>query len=133
VPFWVAPIFVVLPIFGFFYAQGYQPKPVEAPKDPLVLGAEVYRSAGCSGCHGAGGEGGVGPQLSAGNAALTFPDEKDHISWVKTGSGPFAGQKYGNPDRPGGQHVASGGMPAFAGQLSEAQIEAVVKYEREKL
>ena len=56
--------------------------------DPLVVGAQVYRQAGCSGCHGANGEGGVGPALQNGDAKLTFPNEADHIDWVKTGSAP---------------------------------------------
>jgi mono/diheme cytochrome c family protein len=127
-PYWVMPLFPAVFVFGFFYMQGYQPRPVEAPTDPLVLGAEIYRSAGCSGCHGGGGEGGVGPKLAEGEVKLDFPDEKDHIAWVKSGSQPKVGQVYNARGR-----VAAGGMPAFGGQLSDEQIAAVVKYEREKL
>jgi cytochrome c len=126
------PVLAVLPVFGFFYAQAYQTPPVEGPTDPLVLGAEIYRAQGCSGCHGATGEGGVGPKLAGGEAALTFPDPADHIKWVRSGSGPFAGQVYGSPTRPGGQHRATGGMPAFA-SLTDEEVDAVVAYEREKL
>jgi len=132
-PLWVMPVLVGLPLWAFFYASAFNPPRQTGPVDPLVLGATVYKSAGCSGCHGAGGEGGVGPPLTGGQAKLTFPNEADHISWVKTGSGPFSGQKYGDPKRPGGQHGPSKGvMPGFA-SLPPAQIEAVVKYEREKL
>jgi mono/diheme cytochrome c family protein len=131
-PVWVMPVIAVLPVFGFFYAQAFQTPPVEAPKDPLVLGAEIYRSKGCAGCHGATGEGGTGPALAGGQAVLTFPDEADHKSWVKTGSAPFAGQPYGDPKRIGGQHRAIGGMPAF-GSLSQEELDAIVQYEREKL
>jgi len=127
-PYWVMPVFAILPIFGFFYAQGYQPRPVEGPTDPLVLGAELYRSSGCSGCHGGGGEGGIGPKLSEGSTVLAFPEEQDHIDWIKGGSQPMLGQPYNAQGR-----VAQGGMPAFAGQLSDEEIEAVVLYEREKL
>lgn len=127
-PYWVMPLFAALPIFGIFYAQGYQPRPVEGPTDPLVLGAEIYRSAGCSGCHGGGGEGGVGPKLSEGESALSFPDEQEQIDWVKGGSQPKLGQPYNARGR-----VAAGGMPGFAGQLSDEEIEAVVLYEREQL
>ena len=65
----------------------------------------------------------------------TFPNEADHITWVHTGGAPFIGKGYGDPDRDGGQHTVSPNnvMPAFAGTLSDAQIAAVVKYEREKL
>lgn len=127
-PYWVMPLFAALPVFGFFYAQGYQPRPVEGPTDPLVLGAEIYRSAGCSGCHGGGGEGGVGPKLNEGEVLLAFPDEQEHIDWIKSGSGPKVGQPYNARGR-----VAQGGMPGFGSQLSEEEIEAVVLYEREKL
>lgn len=127
-PYWVMPVFAALPIFGLFYAQGYQPRPVEGPTDPLVLGAEIYRSAGCSGCHGGGGEGGVGPKLNEGATVTAFPDEQDHIDWVKSGSGPLVGQVYNATGR-----VAAGGMPGFGSQLSEEEIEAVVLYEREQL
>ncbi len=127
-PFWVMPLFAALPVFGFFYVNGYQPRPVEAPKDPLVLGADIYRSAGCTGCHGATGEGGVGPKLAEGEVLLDFPDEKDHQDWVKGGSQAKIGQSFNARGR-----IAAGGMPAFGGQLSDEEIKAVVKYEREKL
>jgi len=127
-PYWVMPLFFAVPVFGFFYMNGYQPRPVEGPSDPLVLGAEIYRSAGCSGCHGGGGEGGVGPKLSEGQTVLAFPEEQDHIDWVKGGSQPKIGQVYNAQGR-----VAAGGMPAFGGQLSDEELEAVVQYEREKL
>jgi mono/diheme cytochrome c family protein len=54
---------------------------------------------------------------------------------VKTGSlSKPKGTPYGDPNRPGGQrHVQVGAMPAFAGTLSQTQIEDVVQYEREKL
>ena len=127
-PFWVTPLFAALPVFGFFYMNGYQTRPVEGPTDPLVLGAELYRSAGCSGCHGGAGEGGVGPKLSEGESLLSFPEEQDQVDWVKGGSQPKIGQAYNARGR-----VAAGGMPGFGGQLSDEEIEAVVQYEREKL
>jgi len=127
-PFWVTPLFAALPVFGFFYMNGYQTRPVEGPTDPLVLGAELYRSAGCSGCHGGAGQGGVGPKLSEGESLLSFPEEQDQIDWVKGGSQPKIGQSYNARGR-----VAAGGMPGFGGQLSDEEIEAVVLYEREKL
>jgi mono/diheme cytochrome c family protein len=131
-PVWVMPVIAVLPVFGFFYAQAFQPPKVEAPKDPLVLGAELYRSQGCAGCHGAAGEGNVGPKLSGEDLELTFPDEADHKAWIRSGSAPFAGQKYGDPKRPGGQHTAQGGMPGFP-NLTEEELDAIVQYEREQL
>jgi mono/diheme cytochrome c family protein len=134
IPIWVMPVLIGLPLWAFLYPGSFSNHQKKVVEDPLVLGATVYQQAGCSGCHGKNGEGGVGPNLQHGGAALTFPNEADQISWVKTGSGPFTGQKYGDPNRPGGQHgPAKGVMPSFGGTLSQAQIEAVVKYEREKL
>ena len=99
----------------------------------MQLGAQVYTSA-CASCHGPSGGGGIGPKLSGGESALTFPNEEDHVTWVQDGSASKRGQPYGDPNRPGGPKTASSGnMPAFSGQLSEAQIRAVVLYEREGL
>ena len=134
VPTWVVPVLAVLPVWGFLYLGAFGNRAKPKVVDPLVLGTQVYRSAGCSGCHGASGEGGVGPALQNGGAKLTFPNLDDQLSWVRTGSGPFAGKPYGDPNRPGGQHgPAKGIMPAFGSTLSDAQIRAVVTYEREKL
>lgn len=120
------PVLALLPFWAILYAGafGERKAPVD-PNDPMVVGARVYRSAGCSGCHGPGGEGGVGPALD--QTKQTFPDEAEMISWVKTGSGPFAGQQYGQSGR-----VATGGMPGFEGSLSEDEIKAVVTYVRER-
>jgi mono/diheme cytochrome c family protein len=135
IPVWAAPVLLILPFWAILYAGAFGERGNEGPVDPLVLGAQVYKSAGCSSCHGASGEGVTGPALARGQAKLTFPDEAAHITWVKEGSqSKNIGDPYGDPNREGGQHkVQSKGMPAFSGTLSQAQIEAVVKYEREKL
>ena len=135
VPIWVMPVLIGLPVWAFLYPGAFgNHTRATAPTDPLVLGQQIFHSKGCSGCHGNAGEGGVGPKLAGGEAKLTFPDIQDQISWVTTGSSPFTGKKYGDPNRAGGQHgPASGGMPAFGGTLSAAEIQAVVSYEREKL
>jgi mono/diheme cytochrome c family protein len=135
IPLWVMPVLVAIPLWAFLFPGAFgnhQKRAVST--DPLVIGNQVYHSAGCSGCHGANGEGAVGPALHGGQSVLTFPNVADQISWVKTGSAPFAGKKYGSPTRAGGQHgPATGGMPAFGTTLSQSQIEAVVTYERTKL
>ena len=135
VPLWVMPVLIALPFWGFLYVGAFGNRHKTEVVDPLVLGAQVYRSAGCSGCHGANGEGVSAPALQNGDAKITFPNVADQIEWVKTGSlSKPKGTPYGDPNRPGGQrHVQVGAMPAFGSQLSEAQIEAVVQYEREKL
>jgi mono/diheme cytochrome c family protein len=134
IPMWVYPVLAVLPFWAFVYFGAYGTRE-SGPVDPMVLGQEVFQTAGCGGCHGAEGQGsGTFPKLADGEAVKTFPDEADHIEWVKTGSAPFKGQPYGDPNREGGQHIAqTGQMPAFAGTLSEEEIEAVVLYEREGL
>jgi mono/diheme cytochrome c family protein len=134
VPLWVMPVLIALPLWAALYPSAFGNHQKATVTDPLVIGDQVYHSAGCSGCHGANGEGGVGPALHGGQAKLTFPNVADQVSWVKTGSAPFAGKKYGDPNRPGGQRgPATGGMPAFGSSLSASQIDAVVQYEREKL
>jgi len=131
IPVWMMPVLLILPFWGVIYMGAFaKPKAAAGP----LSGAQVYVKAGCGGCHGPTGGGGVGPKLAGGEAKLTFPNEADHIAWVETGSAPAKGQLYGDPNRPGGQHgPASGGMPAFKGQLTPEEIAAVVDYERNRL
>jgi mono/diheme cytochrome c family protein len=49
-------------------------------------------------------------------------------TWIRGGS--TTGLPYGDPAREGGQHISKGGMPAFGGQLSDAEIENVILYVR---
>ena len=130
IPVWVMPVLVVLPFWGVLYVGAFGDRTVRT----VVTPQQVYAKGGCSSCHGAQGEGGTGPPLSGGASKLTFPNEEDHVNWVKTGSGPFTGRSYGNPNRPGGPRPpATGGMPGFEGQLTEAEIRMVVQYERDQL
>lgn len=135
IPLWVTPVFLVLPFWAILYAGAFGDREAAHEVDPLQVGAEVFRSAGCSSCHGATGEGGVGPALAGESVEQTFPDPADQIAWVKSGSigTPAAPQPYGDPGRPDGQRMSKGGMPSFSGTLSEEQIQAVVRYEREQL
>lgn len=135
VPLFVAPVLLVLPFWAFLYAGAFGDRNATHEVDPLQLGADVYRSAGCSACHGAAGEGGTGPALAGEEVEKTFPDEEAHIEWVRTGSigSPSSPEPYGAVDREGGQRQSKGGMPAFGGRLSEEEIAAVVQYEREQL
>jgi mono/diheme cytochrome c family protein len=135
IPTWVFPVLVGLPLWAILYIGAFGSHKTVVAETPEQIGARVYASAGCSGCHGARGEGAVGPKLASGEAKLTFPNEADQIDWIKTGSQTKpVGTPYGDPARPSGQHVVrSGGMPAFQGKLSDAEIEAVAKYERDNL
>lgn len=132
IPVWVMPVLAILPFWGILYVGAFGDRTKKEVLTGAALGAQVYRAQGCSSCHGGAGEGGVGPALAGGESVKTFPDEADHASWIKTGSAPFRGQPYGAPDRSGGQRMATGGMPGFP-SLSDAEIEAVVLYEREEL
>ena len=134
VPYWVMPVLIAIPLWAFLYPAAFTSHKQAVVTDPLVLGQQIYTSAGCAGCHGATGGGGVGPALHGGQAKLTFPNIQDQLNWVKNGSQSLApGTKYGDPNRPGGQREAKGDMPAFGSTLSPQQIQDVVLYEREKL
>ena len=126
VPMWVMPVLAALPFWAILYAGSFGDRTPVNPNDPAVLGARIYRSAGCSGCHGPTGGGGVGPPMKGVKA--TFPEEGAHVDWIKSGSKAVAGQPYGATGR-----IATGGMPAFGDSLSEDEIRAVVLYERNVL
>lgn len=133
VPVWMTPVGIAAALWAFIYA-GVLFAPAATLTDPvLIAGQEIFQTQ-CAGCHGAQGQGGTGRPL-AGEALLTFPNIADHIAWVVNGS-PAKGTPYGDPARPGGQHVSQdgfGAMPPFGRSLSPEQINAVVRYEREVL
>ncbi|HUR50180.1 MAG TPA: cytochrome c [Acidimicrobiales bacterium] len=127
VPAWVLPVLVVLPVWAFFYMGAFGEREAAATGPN---GAQLF-ATNCASCHGATGGGGAGPALAKGEAKLTFPSEADHVKWVHGGSESVGvGNPYGDPAR---GRVAKGGMPAFEGALTDAQIAAIVKYEREGL
>lgn len=69
-------------------------------------GAELY-NVNCATCHGGSGDGGLGPSLHGVADRLSLDE---HIKTVTEGRG--------------------GRMPSFEGDLTAAEIEAVVNYER---
>lgn len=77
----------------------------------LRAGQDVY-AARCSMCHGSDGRGGVGPALGNGVVVTRIPDVAEHRRVVVEGRN---------------------GMPSFATVLSDEEIDAVVRYEREAL
>ncbi len=119
-----------VPIWAFFYA-GIFATPKSTVETPQQLGARLF-NAQCSSCHlanGAGKDGGgVGRALWKGEAELTFPNIADQIAFVRHGSCE-KGVAYGDPKRPGGEHNALAGMPAFP-DLTDEQIWAIITYER---
>ena len=137
VPKWAIPVLAALPLWALIYA-GSLYIPSAASADPVLSEGEEIYSVQCAGCHGGAGGGGQGRPLSDGDVLLTFPDPQDHITWVAEGSAAVGeGNPYGDPNRPGGQHIAGetagGVMPGFGETLTEEEIVAVVRYEREIL
>ncbi len=137
VPKWAIPVLAALPLWALVYA-GTLYIPSAASADPVLSEGEELYAAQCASCHGGEGGGGVGRPLSDGEVLLTFPDPADHIAWIEGGSATVGeGNPYGDPDRPGGQHIAGetagGNMPAFGETLTEEEIIAVTRYEREIL
>lgn len=128
VPWFAWPVIGFLPIWAIMFAGTFASR----EQTKVLTGEEIYLKY-CAGCHAANGSGGTGPKLAGGEAVKTFPDEADHIEWIKTGSAPFRGKQYGDPNREGGAHTSTGGMPAFASQLSDEEIQLVTTYEREDL
>ncbi|MCC6433702.1 MAG: c-type cytochrome [Acidimicrobiales bacterium] len=127
IPVWAMPVVAILPLWAFLYAGTLEP-----PKKTVLTlkeaGAEVYSgAAACAGCHGATGGGGVGPQLSGGAAAETFPNPVDMVRWVILGSAGGA-DLYAAAGK-----QSKGGMPAFGETLSLTQIVEVVLHERQTL
>jgi len=82
---------------------------VELEASALDDGERIFGTR-CASCHGATGEGGVGPSFVGVTERL--PDEAEHEAIVRDGRTT---------------------MPAFGGTLSDEQIAAVVRYEREVL
>lgn len=137
IPLWAMPVLALLPLWAIIYAVTLTPAGENKPTQ-LELGTEVY-AARCASCHGADGSGGVGRQFKDGEIVKTFPNIEDQLDFVwngSTGMGP-EGTPYGDPAREGGQHLTLSfngtPMPAFSSVLSQEELLAVVRYEREVL
>jgi mono/diheme cytochrome c family protein len=106
----------------------------KAQAAPLGTNGAALFDAYCARCHTKGwsfgepqtsGGGAYGPNLTNGTSERQFPDRKDQIDFVTTGVEPYKG--YGAR---GIQTPAGGGMPHFGLMLNDAQIAAIVDYER---
>lgn len=145
IPMWAVPVAFFLPLWAFVYVKLTEPPP--EPITALAEGANVYNNTGlCASCHigdGSGTDGGgTGRPLWNGEVLLTFPELDDSmIEWIEIGTeGIGQGNPYGDPNRPGGAHVAGeigANMPGFGAgastELSDHQIYAVARYVREQL
>jgi mono/diheme cytochrome c family protein len=122
-------VLLFLPIWMILYV-GTLERPPAVLAGLLAEGSTEY-AGNCASCHGGAGGGGVGRQLNNGEVLLTFPTAAEHVWWVVNGSAAVGvGSPYGNPDRPGGQHIAAGGMASWAATMSAQELLAVVYYER---
>lgn len=81
------------------------------PAERADLGGRVYARS-CASCHGGDGQGGIGPKLADGAVVESYPDPAEHRQVVVQGKGQ---------------------MPALGDTLSDEEIDAVVRYEREQL
>jgi hypothetical protein len=132
IPFWAMAALSLMPVWLFMYVRSVTESP-EVAEGPIGVGAEVYGA--CSSCHGGSGEGGTGYPFAGGEVLATFPHIEDQLRFVYFGTADYnvAGiEIYGNPEREGGPHLtgAQGVMPKQGGDLTDAEILAVVCHER---
>lgn len=85
---------------------------VTAGSDPVLFEGRTIWTGQCASCHGASGGGGRGPQLSERRVLGRFPEAASQEALILNGRG---------------------GMPSFAGRLTEEQINSVTRYTREVL
>ncbi len=118
---------LVLSFVGFIRA-GHVESPFGGilPAELAATSGAVY-STNCASCHGATGGGGVGPAMSAGAVAATFPNPVDQVRWVLLGSAGGA-DVYSAAGK-----TVKGGMPTWAGLISLTDIVHSVLYERQEI
>lgn len=130
IPFWAAPVLLLLPVWGYVYADSMT-ESTSVETNPLVIGDDIFHgSGGCAGCHGGDGAGGpAGAQLAEGHTLETFIDPLSMVHWVAYGfsEGAHDNGTYGDANRP----QITGAMPGFAGNLTNEEIASVVIYIRE--
>ena len=137
IPLWVMPVLIFIPVWAIIYVGGLSKAATGQPTQ-LQEGATIF-AAQCASCHGSTGGGGVGRPMTDSALIKTFPDILGQLDFVwlgSNGTGP-KDTPYGDPNREGGQHLVlsynGNPMPAFKGSLTQAQLLAVVRYEREVL
>lgn len=135
IPTWAWVAFILVVAWSMYYGVSqWRPKPpysntptygtMAAPGEKAEAseehGEELYRTS-CANCHQENGQGipGTFPPL-AGDPVVTANDPTEHIRTVLFGKKglPINGIKYGAQ------------MPAWAGQLSDEEVAAVINHER---
>ncbi|MBA2609617.1 MAG: c-type cytochrome [Actinobacteria bacterium] len=113
------------------YLKSIQLKPAEARQAAVGADGASLFDQFCSRCHTKGwsydesevaGGGAFGPNLTNGATLRQFPNVAKHLELVSLGD---------DFQKPYGERgVGTGRMPGFGQMLSEAQIRAIVEYER---
>jgi mono/diheme cytochrome c family protein len=98
-------------VVALFTNDGSAPPAAESSTEGGVDASAVF-AANCAVCHGSDGSGGRGPALGGGAVVESFPEAADQVAVITDGRG---------------------GMPAFGGRLSAAEIQAVTEYTRTQL
>lgn len=80
--------------------------------DPVLVEGRELWTAQCSRCHGADGSGGAGPDVRGPWSSDRQPDATTMATIIAEGRG---------------------AMPGFGGELSDDEIDAIVRYVREVL
>ena len=116
----VAAVLVVLGALLLGACGGADTASVSAPPRPtgeaegdatLLAGRRVYAKH-CASCHGIGGEGAPAPAFVGGRLLRVLPDAADELALLRDGRAV---------------------MPSFGETLTDAQLDAVVRYTREVL
>ncbi len=135
VPVWALPVLAMLPIWAVVYA-GALVVPEKGITDPVLLEGQGIYNQSCASCHGNDGGGGTGRAAEWRRGAADLPGSgRAH----RLGGQRLARRRHAlrQPRATGGQHISSetsgGAMPAFGDSLTEEEILAVVRYEREIL
>ncbi len=108
---WIFPVVVLVSVFLAACGDSTAAPTFDSSDSELVTGQEIY-SNNCSRCHLNDGAGGSGVQLNEGKVLASYPDAADQRAFIVEGNGR---------------------MPGFGGSLSDAEIDAVVRYTREVL
>jgi len=114
---------------GVLYARGHAARPhfADADNARLVAEGQGLYTARCAQCHGANLEGQPDWQTVGADGRVRAPpqDETGH-SWMHNDEQLFRFVKYSMIDVAAPGYVSP--MPAFGGQLSDRQIEAVLAF-----
>ena len=118
------PVLLILPFWAIVYVGAFgQPERRAGRSTRSSSAPQVYRPRTAPAAT-APGRGRRRPGAGGRRGRKTFPNEADHVNWVKEGSAASSGASptATRPARAASASPAAGGMPAFAGTLSDDEI-----------